>query len=79
VLLAQGGRLLVPVRQDIGILATIVVVVGSFVGGVLGYLIFHKDTQDDFLQPSGVIGSIIGAVIVLLVHTRLDQRHTAYR
>ena len=71
------ARLLVPGRQDIGIPMTIVLgIVGSFVGGFLGYLIFHKDAQDGFLQPSGIIGSIIGAVIVLLVWTRVGRRRT---
>ena len=74
------ARLLIPGRQDIGILATIAVgVVGSFVGGFLGYLIFHKDAQDGFFQPAGIIGSIIGAVIVLLIYTQLTQRHTVHR
>ena len=69
------ARLLVPGRQDLSIPATIVIgIVGSFVGGFLGYLIFHKDGQDGFFQPSGIIGSVIGAVIVLLVWTRFGNR-----
>jgi uncharacterized membrane protein YeaQ/YmgE (transglycosylase-associated protein family) len=74
------ARLLIPGRQDIGVLMTIVLgMLGSFVGGFLGYLIFHKDAQGGFVQPSGIIGSIIGAVIVLLVYTRVGQRHTVRR
>ena len=73
------ARLLVPGRQDISILATMVIgIVGSFLGGFLGYLLFHKDSQDGFVQPAGIIGSVIGAIIVLLLWTRFSDR-TAIR
>ena len=49
-------------------------IVGSFVGGFLGYLLFHKDSQDGFVQPSSWFGSIIGAVIVLLIWLRVGNR-----
>lgn len=63
------ARLIVPGRDPMGIVATIVLgIVGSFIGGFLGYLIFHKDASEGALQPSGIIGSIIGAVIVLLIY-----------
>jgi uncharacterized membrane protein YeaQ/YmgE (transglycosylase-associated protein family) len=63
------ARLLVPGRDPIGILGTIVVgVLGSFVGGFLGYVLFNHDVKDGALQPSGILGSIIGAVIVLMLY-----------
>ena len=71
------ARLLVPGRQDIGIAATILLgIVGSFIGGFLGYAIFHKDASDGFFQPAGLVGSIIGAVIALPIYTRMGSRRT---
>ena len=63
------ARAVVPGPDPMGIVGTIVLgIVGSFVGGFLGYLIFHKDASQGALQPSGIIGSIIGAIVVLLVY-----------
>ena len=73
------ARLLVPGKQDLSIAMTIVLgIVGSLVGGFLGYLIFHKDASDGFLQPAGIIGSVIGAVIALLLWTRVGNRHSVH-
>lgn len=69
------ARLLVPGPDPIGIAGTIVVgIVGSFVGGFIGYALFHKDAGQGALQPSGIIGSIVGAVIVLLVYRAVSGR-----
>jgi len=40
---------------------------GSLLGGFTGYALTHRDADDGF-QPSCIIGSIIGAVIALIVH-----------
>ena len=63
------ARLLVPGPDPIGIAGTIVLgIVGSFVGGFLGYLLLGKDFGEGALQPSGLIGSVIGAVVALLIY-----------
>jgi len=39
-------------------------ILGSFVGGIIGSLIFEQELR---LKPSGIIGSVIGAVLLLLL------------
>jgi uncharacterized membrane protein YeaQ/YmgE (transglycosylase-associated protein family) len=63
------ARLLVPGRDPMGFFATVLLgIVGSFIGGFLGYVLFGKDLDEGALQVSGIIGSIIGAVIALLIY-----------
>jgi uncharacterized membrane protein YeaQ/YmgE (transglycosylase-associated protein family) len=74
------ARLLVPGREPLGVGGTIVLgIVGSFIGGFLGYLLFDKDLDEGALQVSGVIGSIIGAVIALLLYNVLTTRRPRSR
>jgi len=62
------ARLVVPGQQSMSIPVTILFgIVGSFVGGFLGFLLFRGNAGTGFLQPAGIIGSIIGAIIVLLI------------
>jgi uncharacterized membrane protein YeaQ/YmgE (transglycosylase-associated protein family) len=71
------ARAVIPGKQSMGILMTIVLgIVGSFVGGFLGFLIFGSDPMDGFLQPAGIIGSIIGAIIVLGIYVMATRRRT---
>ena len=52
------ARLLVPGKDPMGIAGTILLgVVGSFIGGFLGWALFGKDLSEGALQPSGVIGT----------------------
>ena len=69
------ARALVPGRDAMGIVPTIILgIVGSFIGGFLGALLFGKDALEGLLQPSGIIGSVIGAVIALLVYNAVTGK-----
>ncbi|MCW2498956.1 MAG: Transglycosylase-associated protein [Frankiales bacterium] len=70
------ARALVPGPDPMGIGGTILLgIVGSFVGGFLGYLLFGKDLSEGVLQPSGIIGSVVGAILALLVYRRTTHGH----
>jgi uncharacterized membrane protein YeaQ/YmgE (transglycosylase-associated protein family) len=63
------ARLLLPGPDPVGCLGTILIGVGgSFVGGLLASLIFEGDLQ---LRPAGLIGSVIGAMLLLLLRRLL--------
>lgn len=69
------ARAVVPGRDPMGIVGTIVLgIVGSFIGGFLGYVLMGNDIAEGALQPAGIIGSIIGAVVALLVYRATQRR-----
>lgn len=69
------ARALVPGKDSMSVAATIVLgIIGSFVGGFIGYALTHNDADDGAFQASGIIGSIVGAVIALLVYRALGSR-----
>ena len=71
------ARLIVPGKQSMGIGMTILLgIIGSFVGGFLGFFLFGADAQDGFFQPAGIIGSIIGAILVLLIWGAVSGRRS---
>lgn len=75
--LAAGAlaRLFVPGRDPMGVLATMILgLVGSVIGGFVGDLLVKGD--QDF-SPAGLIGSIVGAVLVLLVFRAATSRGRA--
>ncbi|SNQ45944.1 conserved membrane hypothetical protein [Frankia canadensis] len=73
------ARLLVPGRDPLSIPATIVLgIVGSFVGGFLGFALFGHDFDEGAFQPSGLIGSVIGAIIALLVYRAVHGRRPVH-
>jgi uncharacterized membrane protein YeaQ/YmgE (transglycosylase-associated protein family) len=60
------ARAVMPGRQSMGLLMTTVLgVVGSFIGGFLGNLIGGRPVFD--MHASGIIGSLVGALIVLAI------------
>ncbi len=68
------ARALVPGPDTMGWLGTMILgVVGSFVGGTLAALLFGG-TLD--LTAAGLIGSVIGAIIVLLVWRAMGGERT---
>jgi uncharacterized membrane protein YeaQ/YmgE (transglycosylase-associated protein family) len=74
------ARAVLPGRDPMGIGATIVLgIVGSFVGGFLGWALFGKDFDEGALQASGVIGSIVGAILALAVYRMANGRSPVSR
>jgi uncharacterized membrane protein YeaQ/YmgE (transglycosylase-associated protein family) len=62
------ARLLVPGRDPIGLLGTIILgVLGSFVGGFVENLVEFHTVSIHAFHATGLIGSIIGAVILLIL------------
>ena len=62
------ARLVVPGRDPMGILATIVLgIVGSFVGGFIWNLIQYHRLAPHKFHLAGILGSILGAILVLVV------------
>ncbi len=61
------ARALTPGAQSMGLLATMLLgIAGSFVGGFIGSF-FSSDGRVLALHPSGLIFSVIGAILVLLL------------
>jgi uncharacterized membrane protein YeaQ/YmgE (transglycosylase-associated protein family) len=71
------ARLIVPGKDSMSLLATLVLgVAGSLVGGLLLGLV-TGGLRDRGFGPAGLIGSVIGAVVVLLVYNRWTARRGA--
>ena len=73
------ARAVVPGKDALSVPGTILLgIIGSFIGGFLGYVLTHHDASDGAFQASGIIGSILGAVVALLVYraaTGRGRRH----
>ena len=69
------ARALVPGSDSMSVGATMLLgIVGSFIGGFIGYVLTHNDADDGAFQASGIIGSVVGAVLALLVYRFANGR-----
>ncbi len=67
------ARAVMPGDQSMGILMTIGLgVAGSFLGGFLVSLVTHHRVTD--FHTSGVIGSVVGALVLLAVGAAMSRR-----
>ncbi len=76
------ARLLLPGRDNIGILGTIVLgIVGSFVGGFLDNIVQYHTANVHTFHAVGLIWSVIGAFVVLLLFrmSGLERGHRRRR
>ncbi len=65
------ARAIMPGRQSMGWMATILLgIVGSFTGGFITYLVQGGDA----MQPTGMLMSILGAIIVLVLATSVSPK-----
>ncbi len=75
------ARAVVPGKDAMSVPATIALgIVGSVVGGLLFGLI-TGGLRDRGFGPAGIIGSILGAVVVLIAYNRfvVNKHHSARR
>ncbi|RPI00342.1 MAG: GlsB/YeaQ/YmgE family stress response membrane protein [Calditrichaeota bacterium] len=65
------ARFILPGKQNLSIIMTILLgIAGSFVAGFLGNMLnFYK-----YGEGPGIIGSIVGALIILIVYGQIRKR-----
>ena len=69
------ARAVLPGRQSMGLLATSLLgIAGSFLGGFIVSLLTHNRVLD--LNTSGIIGSIVGAMLLLVLAGRFSDRRS---
>ena len=68
------ARLLLPGEDPMSIWMTVLLgIAGSFVGGLIGSLIWHP-TGGSLFRPAGIVLSVIGAILLLLLWRMVRPR-----
>ena len=71
------ARLIMPGRDPMGIIATILLgIVGSILGGLVSWAIWGAETAGEGFRPAGLLLSIIGAIVVLWIYRMVRARST---
>ena len=69
------ARLIMPGRDPMGIIATMLLgIVGSVVGGLVSWAIWGAETEG--FRPAGILLSILGAILVLWIWRMIKSRST---
>lgn len=69
------ARLIMPGRDAMGIIATMILgIVGSVLGGLVSWAIWGAETEG--FRPAGLLLSIVGAIIVLWIYRMMRARST---
>jgi uncharacterized membrane protein YeaQ/YmgE (transglycosylase-associated protein family) len=70
------ARLIMPGRDPMGIIATIVLgIVGSILGGLVSMAIWPADARGG-IPRAGLLLSILGAIVVLWIYRMVKTRNT---
>ena len=70
------ARLIMPGKDAMGLLATMLLgVIGSILGGVISFALWGWATTGS-VHPSGLIMSVVGAFLVLLVWRLVKSKST---
>jgi len=70
------ARLIMPGRDPMGIVATIVLgIIGSLLGGFVSMALWRNNDSSAF-QGSGLLLSILGAIVVLWIWRMVKSRNT---
>ena len=74
------ARLIVPGRDPMGVVATIVLgIIGSFIGGFLGYILFHKDADEGAFRPRASSAPFFAPSSRFLIYRAINRRTVGAR